>query len=179
MIASGVLKPATEVWIPRDGTTCHGRAPPYEEVRVKELGVTVQSAHGPVTGAITAEELHLDESTSEKTFAPGYGEFSTGKGRELESLAVALPADALPGPPAPQLESLETSATGMLGSVRAEDWEAAVGTLRRVNADWQVLRRQGPPALVAARLSGALEILARAVRAREAVRASQAAIDAG
>jgi len=149
----------------------------FEEVTVKEIGVTVQSAHGPVTGAIVAQELHLDESTSDKTFAPGYGEFFSGKGSATEKLAVALPADARPGPP-PQLESLKTSATGMLGSVRAEDWEAAAATLRRMNAAWDVVRGQKQPALVAARLSDALEALARAVRARKAAHASQATIDA-
>ncbi len=151
----------------------------FEEVTVKEIGVTVASANGPVSGAIIAEELHLDESTSDKTFAPGYGEFFSGKGSATEALAVALPADALTGPPAPQLESLETSATGMLGSVRAEDWEAAAATLRRMNAAWDVLRGQKPPALVAERLSGSLKALARAVEERQAVRASQSAIDAG
>ena len=151
----------------------------FEEVRVKEVGVTVQSARGPVAGAIVAEELHLDEATSQKTFAPGYGEFSTGKGRDLEQLAVAVSADALPDPPPPQLETLETGATGMLGSVRARDWEAAAATLRRMNAAWEVLRRQDPPAMVAARLSGSLATLARAVKAQKSARATQASIDAG
>jgi hypothetical protein len=150
----------------------------FEEVRVKEVDVTVQSARGPVAGAIIAEELHLDESTSQKTFAPGYGEFSTGRARDLEQLSVAVPADALPGPPPPPLESLRTSASGMLGSVRAGDWEAASATLRRMNAAWDVLRRRQPPSMVAARLGGSLDALARAVKARKAIPASQASIDA-
>ena len=151
----------------------------FEEVTVKEVGVTVRSVRGPVAGAILAEELHLDESRSQKTFAPGYGEFSTGRGRDLERLSVAVPADALPGPPPPQLESLQTGTTGMLGSVRAEDWGAATATLRRMNGAWDVLRREQPPAMVAARLSGSLDALGRAVKARKADRAGQASIDAG
>jgi hypothetical protein len=151
----------------------------FEEVTVKEVGVTVQGARGPVAGAVIAEELHLDESTSLKTFAPGYGEFSTGKGRDLEQLSVAVSADALPGPPPPQLQSLQTSATGMLGSVRGGDWEAASATLRRMKAAWDVLRRRQPPPMIASRLSGSLDALARAVKARRAARASQASINAG
>ena len=131
-----------------------------------------------MAGATVAEELHLDESVSQKTFAPGYGEFSTGKGRDLERLTLAVPTDALAGPPPPQLESLQTSAAGMLGSVRAEDWEAAAATLRRMNADWDVLRRGTPPAMVASRLGASLRVLSRAVTAEWAARAAQAAIAA-
>ena len=151
----------------------------FEEVTVTKVGVTVAGPHGPVAGAIVAQELHLDESVSQKQFAPGYGEFFSGKGGSVEALAIAVSADSLPTPPAPELESLETSATGMLGSVRAGDWNAATATLKRMRADRDVLRRQKPPALVAARLDAALDALARAVRAKRSGRATQASIDVG
>ena len=97
----------------------------FEEVRVKEVGKTVAGPRGPVTGAIVTDELHLDGSHEAKVFAPGYGEFSTGSGGDLEAVALAVPADALPGQaPSPQLDTLGTAAAGILGSAQARDWKA-------------------------------------------------------
>lgn len=151
----------------------------FEEVVVKDVGATVQTAGGPRGNAVIAEELHLDRTVSQKTFAPGYGEFSTGKGLDLEQLAVAVPADVLAGPPPAELEALTTSASGMLGSVRAEDWRGAAATLRRMNRDWDVLRAQKQPAMVAKGITKSLATLGRALNAKKAGRAAQASIDIG
>ena len=70
----------------------------FEEVTVKETGKTVAGPHGSVRGAIVARELHDDGSLEDKTFAPGYGEFFTGGGGDVEAMALAVPADALSGP---------------------------------------------------------------------------------
>ncbi len=148
----------------------------FEQVVVKDVGKTVQGPSGPIAGAIVGEELHLDETTEEKIFAPGYGEFSTGAGQNLEALAVSAPTESLPPEPA-ELNSLTTAASGMLGSVTAGDWEAAAATLRRMNASWDALHSEGQPPLIAERLSGSLVVLAREVDAHRAVQASQAAID--
>ena len=67
----------------------------FEEVTVKTIGVTVDGPYGPVAGAIVVEELHLEGDLEDKTFAPGYGEFLTGDGDDLEALALAVPTDAL------------------------------------------------------------------------------------
>ena len=149
----------------------------FEEVRVKEVGKTVPGPHGPVTGAIVAEELHLDRTTEEKTFAPGYGEFRTSGGGDLEALALAVPRDALAGPPPAELETLSTSAAGILESARLRDWEAASATLRRLRAAWPALEARHPPPMIAARMRDAIRALTAAVRARRAAPATQAAID--
>ncbi len=149
----------------------------FEEVRVKSLGKTVNGPAGPVRGAMVASELHLDGTREDKLFARGYGEFRTAGGGDLEALALAVPKDALPGPPPAELQVLATSASGMLGSVRAEDWRAAAATLRRMEASWKVLRSREQPRMVAARMGDALAALRRAVKARNAGPASQAAID--
>jgi hypothetical protein len=151
----------------------------FEQVTVKQVGKTVQGPNGPVAGAIVGEELHLDETHEDKTFAPGYGEFFTGAGANVEALALAAPTDHLSTPPSPRLAGLATSASGMLGSVQARDWAAARATLRRMKAAWRGLRRQQQPRLVAGRLTGALARLGRAVRGHKATRAAQASIDAG
>ncbi|MGH3066129.1 MAG: hypothetical protein ACRDOF_07460, partial [Gaiellaceae bacterium] len=70
----------------------------FEEVTVKSVDRTVRGPHGPVTGAIIVSELHQDGSREKKTFAPGYGEFFTGSGGDVEAIALAVPTDALDGP---------------------------------------------------------------------------------
>ena len=113
----------------------------FEQVTVKAVGRTVAGPRGPVPGAIVGEELHLDETTERKTFAPGYGEFLTGAGRDVEALAIAMPTDALPAPVPAPLERLVTGAEGILASVETGDWRAAAVTLRRMRAVWRGQRR--------------------------------------
>jgi hypothetical protein len=150
----------------------------FEEVTVKAVDRTVAGPHGPVAGAVVGEELHLDETTERKTFAPGYGEFLTGAGRNVEALAIAVPTDALSAPVPAPLVRLATGAQGMLASVEAEDWRAAAVTLRRMRIAWREQRAARQPRRIAARLDGALAALGRAVRRHRARRASQASIDA-
>jgi hypothetical protein len=70
----------------------------FEEVTVKAVGKALDGPLGPVKGGLLAEELHMDWKTEGKTFAPGYGEFYTSDGSDVEALALAVPTDALPGP---------------------------------------------------------------------------------
>jgi hypothetical protein len=149
----------------------------FEQVTVRATDRSVPGPHGPVTGAMIGQELHLDRTTERKTFAPGYGEFLTGAGRNVEELAVATPADALPGPLPAALQRLDTGAAGMLSSVEADDWESARATLRRIRAAWTALRRAGQPRLIAARLERSLTRLSAAVRRRGALRALNTALD--
>ena len=85
----------------------------FEQVRVKAVDQTVQGPRGPVEGAIIASELHLDGSREDKTFAPGYGEFFTGSGGDVEALALAAPIDKLSGSVPPELETLASGSSTM------------------------------------------------------------------
>ena len=149
----------------------------FEEVEVKSVGRTVPRPAGPVRGAMVASELHLDRTREDKTFAPGYGEFRTAGGGDLEALALAVPKDALSGPLPGQLRSLSTGAAGMLASVRANDWEAASVTSRRMQAAWKALRPDEQPRMIAARMNHALRTLTRAVKSHRSAQAAQAAIE--
>jgi hypothetical protein len=82
-------------------------------VTVKAVGRTVQGPQGPVEGAIVGAELHQDGSREDKTFAPGYGEFFTGAGGDVEALALAVPIDKLPGPVPAELETLASGSSTM------------------------------------------------------------------
>jgi hypothetical protein len=150
----------------------------FEQVTVKAVDRTVPGPHGPVSGAMIGEELHLDRTTEHKTFAPGYGEFLTGAGRNVEALAVATPADSAASHAPAALQRLSTGAAGMLSSVEADDWRAARTTLRTMRVGWAALRRIGQPPLIAASLDKTLRRLAGTVHGRRPVRTIQTALDA-
>jgi hypothetical protein len=149
----------------------------FEQVTVKAVARTVAGPHGPVPGAIVGEELHVDNATERKTFAPGYGEFFTGGGSNVEALAVAVPADELATPAPAALQRLGTGASGMLAAVEADDWKAARNTLRTMRLAWGRLRRAGQPPLIAAAIDHTLSRLSAAVRRRRPVRTIRAALD--
>jgi hypothetical protein len=130
-----------------------------------------------VAGAMVGRELHSDGSTENKTFAPGYGEFRTASGGELEALALAVPTDAISAPEPPELATLFESAEGLLEAARGEDWEGAAATIDRMRPAWSSLHEAGQPPLIAERLGDDLAALTRAVRGEKRARAMQKAID--
>ena len=50
---------------------------------------------------LVVSELHGDGAREDKVFKPGYGEFRSTGGGDLEAMALAVPIDARPGPPPP------------------------------------------------------------------------------
>jgi hypothetical protein len=155
-------------------------APPvvFEEVTVKEVGKTVAGPTGPVEGAMVARELHSDGTTEDKIFAPGYGEFRTSGGGDLEALALAVPTNARPGSPPPELHALATDANAILEFARLEEWESVSTTLAHMNSAWRTLRTTNQPHMVATRMDAALAALTKAAGKRKLhKRVAQAAID--
>jgi len=149
----------------------------FEEVTVTTVGKTVAGPRGPVEGAIVASELHSDRTSEDKIFAPGYGEFRTAGGGDLEALALAVPTDALSAPVPAELASMSESAEGLLESARLGDWESVASTLARMNSAWKTLRAGNLPPMVAARLDHNLVALTRSVQARKSAQAAQKALD--
>jgi hypothetical protein len=149
----------------------------FEEVTVKSVGKMVAGPRGPVEGGMIAAELHSDRTSEDKIFAPGYGEFRTAGGGDLEALALAVPTDALPGPMPAELASLAASAEGILELARIGDWDSASATLTHMNAAWKMLRADNPPPMIAARLSEDLAALTRSVHGHQPARTAQKTID--
>lgn len=149
----------------------------FEEVRVKAVGRAVSGPHGPVAGAMIAEELHQDGTREDKTFAPGYGEFFTGSGGDVEAMAIAVPADRLAGPLPAELETLSAGADDIFDLVRVRDWTAASATARSVVGAWERLQADEVPARLAPQMGRALRGLAGAVGARDTAKASHTAIE--
>lgn len=150
----------------------------FEEVTVKSVDKTLDGPLGPVDGGLLIEELHMDGGTEDKTFAPGYGEFYTAGGGDVEALALAVPTDALSGPPPAGLETLSSGALDIFNAARSKDWNAASATVEKMNAAWETYKTGEVPKMVEPRMRGALAALAGAVDARDPAQARQAAIDA-
>jgi hypothetical protein len=133
----------------------------FEEVTVKALDLTVAGPRGPVAGAMVGTENHLLEGNYEdKTFAPGYGEFASGVGGNLEALALAVPTDTQPGGVPPELEALSRGAGDVFAAAGSGDWEAATRSLDAMIAAWEAHRATGTvPPLLDVQMGQALDAL--------------------
>ena len=148
----------------------------FEEVTVKSAGETVDGPHGPVSGAIVVHELHMDGSSEDKTFAPGYGEFLTGGGGDLEAVALAVPTDALAGSVPAELETLTSGAGQVFAAAQSEDWEAAANALSEASAAWEAYRGGQVPPMIEEVMNDAIKALTEAVRSEDPAEAAQGAI---
>ena len=148
----------------------------FEEVSVKSVGRTLEGPLGPVEGGLVIEELHMDNTTERKTFVPGYGEFFTGGGGDVEALALAVPTDALSEPTPAELVTLEKGAAKIFNAAQAKDWKTARAAVRTMTVAWSTVREGDVPDRFAPRMSGALDAIGAAVRTRKAPEARRAAI---
>src|SRR5215217_6542503 len=149
----------------------------FEEVTVKAVGKTLDGPLGSVKGGLLAEELYMDGKTEGKTFAPGYGEFYTSDGSDVEALALAVPTDALPGPLSDGLGDLYSGALETFDAAKSRDWNAASATVNNMNDVWMTYGRRGNlPKKIEPRMNEALAALKAAVDARDAERTRQTAI---
>jgi hypothetical protein len=150
----------------------------FEEVTVKSGDETLRGPLGAIDGGLVVEELHMDGATEAKTFAPGYGEFYTAGGGDVEALALAVPTDAAPGPTPTELETLSNGALGVFEAAASHDWSEASATVEDMARAWRSYKAHDVPKLIEPRMTRALGSLADAVDPRASARTRQAAIDA-
>lgn len=148
----------------------------FEEVTVVRTGRRVSGPLGPVAGAIVVSELHSDGSREAKVFAPGYGEFRTSGGGDLEAVAMAVTTDASSAPMPRRLARMATASTGILEASRLRQWAGARSALRVLRYSWVAVRAAGQPRMVASRLDRDLAALSTAVRNRRPALTAQAAV---
>jgi hypothetical protein len=149
----------------------------FEEVTALETGVTVDGPRGPIIGALITRELHMDATTEDKTFAPGYGEFSTGSpGGDLEAVALAVPIDALPGPAPDEVETLSDGAEAIFELARSGRWQSIAAEAGAMNGAWDAFQATGVPPMLDAQMSDALETLDEAIARRDKSDVRQATI---
>jgi hypothetical protein len=149
----------------------------YEEVTVTSIGETVHGPAGAIEGAIVTDELHMEGSHESKIFAPGYGEFLTGGGGELEAVALAVPTDALADPTPAEVETLYSGALDIFDAAQSEDWNAASATLDTMLTAWNTYRAGDLPRMLDARMGWTLVELVAAVDAHQPIESSQGAIN--
>ena len=148
----------------------------WEEVTVKEVGVTLDGPAGPIQGCMIGSELHADGAREEKIFAPGHGEFSTSDKADLEALALALPADALSGSPPAELDTLAKGTVIIFDVVDAVDWTAAGDALTSAKNAWASFGAGELPPLLADQMKVAVAALGAAVDGHDAGAARHQAI---
>lgn len=119
----------------------------------------------------------MDGTREDKTFAPGYGEFFTGSGGDVEALALAVPTDALSGSPPSDLLAISDGAYAVFDAAHQGDWSGAASTLGSMNTAWNAYSGSGVPPLLETQMDDALAELADAVTAADAVAARHAALD--
>jgi hypothetical protein len=151
----------------------------FEEVTALQTGVVVDGPHGPVAGALIVRELHMDGTTEDKTFAPGYGEFSTGSGVDLEAMALAVPVDALPGEAPEELDDLSDAAEEIFQLAQNGRWRRVTNLFEEMVEDWEEYRATGVPPRIAGEMDAAMDALEEAIGARDKAETRQASVDAG
>lgn len=149
----------------------------FEEVTVKSVSETLDGPLGPIEGGMLASELHMDGATEDKLFAPGYGEFYTSGGGDVEALALAVPTDAASGSVPPELTTISDGALSVLDSARSGTWKTAAGAASDVVAAWKTYGAGDMPRLIEPVMERALHALTAAVDARSSRRAANAAIE--
>jgi hypothetical protein len=149
----------------------------FEEVTVRKIGVTVTGPTGRVSGAMIGSELHSDGTREDKTFAPGYGEFFTGGGGDVEAMALAAPADAVAGAVPAELENISILALQILELSRSGNWAAAGAAVQQVRQTWSSARASVQAPRIAAEMARVLSDAARGVAARDRAAAGTAAVE--
>jgi hypothetical protein len=149
----------------------------FEEVAIKKIDETVDGPTGPVEGAMIARELHDDGTYSDKVFAPGYGEFFSGHGSEVEAMALAVPTDALGETPPAELEELSAAANDLLDTAAAGDWQSAAAAQQAAERAWDAYKQSDLPPRIAKEMDRALGTLGAGIDARDGAETGTAAID--
>ncbi len=148
----------------------------FEEVTVKAVAQSLDGPLGPIAGGLIVNELHMDGGREDKSFAPGYGEFYTASGGDVEALALAVPANAIAGVVPADLTTLSKSALEIFALAGAKKWNDVSRSLGAVNSAWHRYKTTGVPKLIAPRMTSGLAALTKAVASRHEARARHAAI---
>jgi hypothetical protein len=150
----------------------------FEEVTVGSVSETLDGPLGPIQGGMLAEELHIEGGTEDKTFAPGYGEFYTSGGGDVEALALAVSTDASDQPVPAELTTISDEALAVYDAAGSGNRRGASTALDRIRTAWDAYRGGGDvPRLVEPWMDRAVKRLTRAVEARDARRMQHEAIE--
>ena len=152
----------------------------FEEVVITKTGQTFAGPSGPVHGAIVGQETHDDGTHSGKVFAPGYGEFLSTDGPDIEAMALASPTDFRPGGVPAALRTLSRGADHIFASRLSTpgQWTDAEKEALRMLDAWHAFRRGDVPPRLVAPTEFVLQNLLAQVRAHNRLKTLAASVDA-
>jgi hypothetical protein len=152
----------------------------FEEVHVTNIDQTFNGPSGPVSGGMVALEIHQDAAPSDKLFAPGYGEFRSTDGPDVEAMALASPTDSLPSGVPPELMRISNGADRIFGSPLSTtlEWGRAEHRAHRMLDAWIAFRAGDVPPRLVKPTSVALRNLIAQIEARSRPKTRNASIDA-
>jgi hypothetical protein len=152
----------------------------FEEVQVTKVNQTFNGPSGPVSGGIIAREIHQDAPPSNKLFAPGYGEFLSRDGHDIEAMALAAPTDALGGDVPIELAGISRGADRIWASRLStpDQWTAAEHTAQRMLDAWLAFRSGDVPPRLVKPTQDALHNLIVQAASRDRSKTYAASIDA-
>ena len=149
----------------------------FEEVTVRSTDEILEGPLGPIQGGMLGDELHADGKTEQKIFAPGYGEFYTAGGGDVEALALGVPTDASSDPLPAELTALSGGALDVYEAAGAGAWTSAAASMGDVARAWATARAGDVPRLIEPRIDAALRALDAAVASLDARAARDSAIE--
>jgi hypothetical protein len=120
----------------------------------------------------------MNGSTEGKIFAPGYGEYFTRDGHDVEALALAVPTDAATTPIPNEIAAMGSGAQKIIDAAAAGRWSTASASLAVMPHAWAALPSSEVPRLLGTWMDRAMGTLTAAVTARDEAAARQAAIHA-
>ena len=152
----------------------------FEEVKVSKVDQTFDGPSGPVSGGIVGTETHEDGTLSDKLFAPGYGEFLSVDGPDIEAMALASPTDSLPGGVPAELVAMSQGADRIFASSLGTpmQWTRAETIAQRMLDAWMAFRAGEVPPRLVKPTRVALRNLVGQIAARERSKTYSASIDA-
>jgi len=152
----------------------------FEEVHISKIDQTFDGPSGPVSGGIVATEIHQDAAPSDKLFAPGYGEFRSTDGPDVEAMALASPTDSLPGGVPAELTTISDGADRIFASrlATAPQWHHAQTIAQSMLDAWVTFSAGDVPPRLVKPTRVALEGLVTQIESRDRSATRSASIDA-
>jgi len=153
----------------------------FEEVHVTKVDQTFENGpSGPVSGGMIALEIHQDAAPSNKLLAPGYGEFLSRDGHDIEAMALASPTDSLNGGVPPELAAISRGANRIYASRLSTpgEWTAARAIAQRMLDAWTTFRAGDVPPRLVKPTEDALQNLVSQTAAQNRSKTYAASIDA-
>lgn len=152
----------------------------FEEVTVTKVDQTFDGPSGPISGGIVGTETHQDGSLSDKWFAPGYGEFLSTDGNDIEAMALASPTDSLAGGVPAELTAISEGADSIFASSLATgaQWKKAEKLAAGMVDAWDAFRAGDVPPRLVKPTTIALRTLIKQIESRDRSKARAASVDA-